>query len=44
VITLRPYAPNALNVFMSPCMPAPEEGSEPAMDRMFMIFGLETHV
>jgi hypothetical protein len=36
VIAVNPYASRLENVLISLCIPAPEDGSEPPMERMFI--------
>ena len=36
VTTVNPYESLLENVFISLCIPAPDDGSDPPMDRMFL--------
>ena len=43
-MTVRPWTPSVANVFKSDWIPAPADGSDPAMDNTITNLRHETHV
>jgi hypothetical protein len=44
VTTEKQFAPSAKAAKMSACIPAPDDGSDPPIDRMFTMFYSNPHV